>query len=465
MRRSSSPSDHPSGVSGLFQAIEARGPVPDLVSGDAWLSAMLDVEAALARALAEVGVIPQPHAEAISRACDPGRFDSAQLGADAVAAGNPVVPLVRALTQEVTRESGAEAAAWVHLGATSQDVLDSATMVVCRSALDAAAGELRVVSEQAAELTRQHGGALLPGRTLMKQAVPIPFALKTATWVAGLDEARVTIGDTVAELPAELGGAAGSLASLGDRGTEVAAAFARLLGLREPTLPWHTLRLPITRVASAAAGAAGVVAKIAGDLVLMAQDEVGELREVAPGRGGSSTLPHKQNPIAAVAARAAAQRTSGLVATLYAAMAQEHERAAGSWHAEWAPLRELLSATGTAISWLRESLEHLEVNTVRMRANLDRSHGLLLAERVTTALRPGLGGKVAHDRVAAASRRAVNEGVSLLDVLLEDADIRSHLSERELRELLNPANYLGSADQFVERALARHAELKGKPHD
>lgn len=447
------------GSSDLFRAIEARGPVPDLVSDDAWLSAMLDVEAALARALAEVGVIPQHHAEAISSACDPRRFDTAPLGADAAGAGNPVVPLVRALTDLVVSEFGDEPAAWVHLGATSQDVLDSATMVVCRSALEAVAGELSAVSGQAVDLTRQHGHVLLPARTLMKQALPITFALKTATWVAGLDEARMIIGDTVTGLPAELGGAAGSLASLGDRGTEVAAAFARVLGLREPTLPWHTMRLPIVRVASAAAGASGVVAKIAGDVVLMAQDEVGELREVAPGRGGSSTLPHKQNPVSAIAARAAAVRTTGPLATLHAAMAQEHERAAGAWHTEWAPLRELLSATGTAVSWLRESLTHLEVDTTRMRANLDSSHGLLLAERVTTALRPALGGKVAHDRMAAASRRAVSEGVSLLDVLLEDTEIRSYLSERELRDLLNPAHYLGSADRFIDRTLTRHAEL------
>ena len=444
-------------MSGLFDGVLARGPVPALVDDAAWLRGMLAAEAALAGAQAEVGLLPPAHAAAIQAACQPAAYDLASLGREAADAGNPVVPLVRALTARVGADAGDEAAGWVHWGATSQDVLDTAAVLVASAALAAVEADLRAAAERAADLARTHAATPMAGRTLLQQALPTTFGVTAAGWFVALDEAAAGVRRAAGRLPAQLGGAVGTLASLGPDGLRVLAAYARNLGLTEPTLPWHTARLPVAEVAGAAGAAAGVVGKIALDVVLLAQTEVGEVAEVAAGRGGSSTMPHKRNPVAAVAARAAAARTPGLVASLLAAMPQEHARAAGAWHAEWQPWRDLLVATGSAAAWLTESLACLQVDDGRMRANLDLTGGLLLAERVTTALRPALGRLVAHDLVEEACRRAVATGVPLVDVLAGCPPVRDVLGVEDLVTLLDPAGYLGSAQELVERALGRVA--------
>jgi 3-carboxy-cis,cis-muconate cycloisomerase len=443
---------------GLFDGVLARGPVAGLVDDAATLQAMLDVEAALAAAEAEVGLLPPRVAEQIREACQAERFDIAQIARDSAAAGNPVVPLVRILTARVRETAGDEAAGWVHFGATSQDILDTGLILVTRAALDAITAELRLAADIAAELTRAHAGTVMAGRTLMQQALPITFGLKTAGWLVALDEAADVLARASDELPAQLGGAAGTLASLDKHGTAVLSAYASSLRLAEPVAPWHTTRVPIAAAASAAGIAAGVVGKIALDVVLLAQTEVAEVVEEAPGRGGSSTMPHKRNPVAAVSALAGARRAPGLVAVLLAAMPQEHERAAGSWHAEWSPLRELLVATGSAASWLTESLRSLRVDPERMRVNLELTGGLLLAERVTTALQPALGRLSAHHLVETACRRAVEENRNLREVLLDTPEIVDTLGADGVDVLMDPAGYLGSTPQFIERALHRHTK-------
>jgi 3-carboxy-cis,cis-muconate cycloisomerase len=426
---------------GLFDAVLARGSVRAAVADRAWLQAMLDVEAALARAQAAAGVIAAEHADAIAAACRAERFDVVALGAEAAAVGNPAAPLVRALRAQV----GAPAAGDVHRGATSQDIVDSAAMLVARRALDAVLDDLAGASDAAARLAGEHRATVMAGRTLLQQAVPVTFGLKAAGWLVALDESaeRLRAGRD-GRLAAQLGGAAGTLAALGDAGLDVLQRFARELGLAEPVLPWHTARTRIAELATALGEACGVVAKVAGDVVLLAQTEVGELREGGEG-GGSSTMPHKRNPVAAVSALAGARQAPGLVATLLAAMEHEHERAAGAWHAEWAPLRALLLATGSAAAWLRDCLARLEVDPERMRANLDPA---LLAERVAGALAPEMGREAADEAV----RTAATGGRPLADVAAE------HLAAAEVQRLLDPATYLGATDELIDRALQAHGE-------
>jgi 3-carboxy-cis,cis-muconate cycloisomerase len=368
---------------GLFDAVLARGGAREAVSDEAWLQALLDVEAALARAEADAGVIPAQHAHAIAAACRAELFDVAAIGAEAANVGNPAEPLVRALRAQV----GGTAADDVHRGATSQDIVDSAAMLVARRALEPVLADLNGSADAAARLAAEHRDTVMIGRTLMQHAVPVTFGLKAAGWLVALDESIVRLRD--ARLAAQLGGAAGTLAALGESGTQVLGRFARELGLDEPVVPWHTDRTRIAELAGALGEACGAVAKVAGDIVLLAQTEVGEVREGVEGRGGSSTMAHKRNPVAAISARAAARQAPGLVATLLASMEHEHERAAGAWHAEWPALRALLCFTGSAAAWLGDCLENLEVDAERMRANVEDPAGSVGAasELIDRALR------------------------------------------------------------------------------
>jgi 3-carboxy-cis,cis-muconate cycloisomerase len=444
---------------GLFDGVLAAGPVRERTGDIAWLQAMLDFEAALARAEAEVGLVEPEHAKAIAGVARAELYDVSALGEKAAGIGNPAGPLVRALT-----ERAGDAGRSVHLGATSQDVVDTAAMLVAHRALGALLEELDACAGSLAALAARHVHTAQAGRTLLQQAMPTTFGLTAAGWLSGVDAAAHRLQIVREErLAVQLGGAVGTLASLGGHGPEVLRGVARRLGLAEPALPWHTERTRIAELATALAEVSGTVAKIARDLVLLAQTEIAEVREDGPaGSGGSSTMPHKRNPVAAVAAAASAQQAPGLVATLLGAAAQEHQRAVGSWHAEWRPLRELLRSTGSAVSWLRTALDRLGVDTVRMRANLDATGGLLLAERVTTALAPAVGRLKAHDAVTACCRRAVAGEGELSDLLAADPLVGAHLSRDRIAELLDPAGYLGSAEEFVARALAAHRERKSR---
>jgi 3-carboxy-cis,cis-muconate cycloisomerase len=421
---------------------------------------MLDAEAALARAEARAGLVSDDDAAAIAAACDADHFDIAAIGAEAAKTTNPVVPLVKALTDAV----GGPAAGHVHRGATSQDILDTAAMLVARRALEPLLADLDAAADAAAALANEHRETVMAGRTLMQQALPIAFGLKAAGWLVGIDEAAARLGEVRRlRLAAQLGGAAGTLASLDTAGPEVLGHFAAELSLDEPALAWHTIRTRPAELAGALGSAAGVIAKVARDVVLLAQTEVGEVREGVPGRGGSSTLPHKRNPVAAISAVASAMRAPGLVAALLGAMAQEHERAAGPWQSEWRPFSELLEAVGSGAAWLRDCLEHLEVDAARMRANLELTHGALLAERVTTALAPALGRQPAHELVRAAAQEAFASERPLGAVLAERKGVTAHVDRDALARLLDPADYLGATDELISRALRAHAERGATP--
>jgi 3-carboxy-cis,cis-muconate cycloisomerase len=353
-----------SSTSELFGEVLARGEVAAAVGDPAWLAAMLRVESALAAVHAKHHVISDEAADEIAAVARPELFDLATLGSGA--AGNPVVPLVAQL-RDLVRDRDA-----VHVGATSQDILDTAAMLVAGRALDLVLDDLSASVAAARDLAAAHRDTPVIGRTLLQQAVPTTFGLKAAGWLVALVEASDRLAYVRHErLAVQLGGAAGTLAPLGEAGPAVVVDLATYLGLATPLLPWHTDRVRIADLAGALGTTCGVIAKVARDLTLLAQNEVGEVSDGSP--GGSSAMAHKKNPVAAICAAGCAAAAPGLVADLLAAMAHEHERAAGNWHAEWRPLRELLVATGSAASWLRAALDRLEVDPERMRANLAAS--------------------------------------------------------------------------------------------
>lgn len=355
----------------LFDGTYRRGAAAAAVGEEAWLRALLEVEAALARVGAARGEIPAGAAERIAAACLTSRFDPAALARDAADHATVVIPLVRALREAV----GDDDARYVHLGATSQDVLDSAAMLVTREALAATLADAAAARDAAAALARRHRATAMVGRTLLQQALPTSFGLRAAGWAVAIDRAAARLGAVrEQELWAQLGG------PVGRADPALAAALAAELGLQAPPACWHTLRLPIAAVAGAAAALAGILGKLARDVTLLAQNEVGELREGTPGRGGSSAMAHKRNPVAAVSVLACTRRIPALLATLLAAMEQEHERAAGAWQAEWGTLTDLLALTGSAAAWSRDLLEHLEVDPARMAANLPGEDGGAVAE-------------------------------------------------------------------------------------
>jgi 3-carboxy-cis,cis-muconate cycloisomerase len=445
--------------SGLFSFL-ARGDVPAQVSDAAWLQAMLDVEAALAGAEAQAGVIPATAAEAIAACCDAAAFDADEIGREASAdpSGTPVPALVSALTARVAASSES-AAGYVHWGATSQDVMDTALMLIIRRSVVPLARDIASAAQTAASLAGAHRSDPMLGRTLLQPAAPTTFGAVTAGWLAGLDRAARRLDEALeAGLAVQLGGAVGTLASLGDRGEAVLSNLAAALDLPEPDLPWHTERSRVVELAAALGEAAGAAGKVGLDVVLLTQAEIGEVIEAGSG-GGSSTIPQKRNPIAAVMARSCAARTPGLVATLMASMPQELQRGAGTWQLEWPVMSELLLATGSGVAWIRESLEHLRPDTSRMAANLGAAGGLPTAEHVTAVLTPSLGRLEAHRIVAQAAREATETGRPFAETLGKRHEISVHLNRRRIDDLLDPAGYLGSATAFVDRALAAHERI------
>ena len=437
-------------MSGLFDGTFARGGAAAAVSDDAWFRALLEVEAALARAAARAGLVPTTAADAVTQACaDPSRLDLATVVAKAADAGNPVPPLVRALQDAV----GDDAARAVHVGATSQDVLDTALLLLARNAIAAIDADLTAAAAAAVRLAETHRDDVVMGRTLMQQALPTTFGLVAAGWTAGLDGARLRLAEVVAELPVQYGGAVGTLAASSGAGVAVRTALAEELGLLDTAAPWHTVRLPIADLAGALGAAAGVVATIAVDVVLMAQTEVGELAEVSAARGGSSAMPHKNNPVAAISARACARRAPGLVATLLSAMEQEHQRSAGAWHSEWPTLTDLLATVGSAASWLAESLGSLRVDTARMAATAGASGEGQLAGALASALEPTLGTGAAHDAAADAVQQARESGRTLTQGLAGRPEV-------DVEALLRAAAPdVGEAGAQVDAVLAEHRRL------
>ncbi|MFF3348405.1 3-carboxy-cis,cis-muconate cycloisomerase [Streptomyces sp. NPDC002779] len=414
-------------------------------TGDtAYLQALLDAEAALTRAQG-----PAEAGEAVTGAADAARFDVAWIARRARAGGNPVIPLVADLTKAVGEEYGP----CVHRGATSQDIMDTATMLVAHRALEPLLADLARTESALARLAAEHRDTALPGRTLTQHAVPTTFGLKAAGWRSLVLDARDRVTAVRESLPVQLGGAAGTLAAFTAYGTEDAtalvAAYARETGLAAPVLPWHTLRTPVADLAGCLAFTAGALGKIAADVLTLSRTEIAELAEGSG--GGSSAMPHKANPVRSTLIAAAARRAPQLAATLYGSLAAEDERPAGAWHAEWEPLRELLRLVGGAARDAAELTEGLRVHADAMRAHLDLTHGLIVSERLSAELAPLLGRARAKELLTELARRTHTEGRSLAELLLAEPELKGI----NLDDLTDPVRYTGSAAALTDRALER----------
>ena len=419
------------------------------------LQGMLDVEAALARAQARVGVIPESAAEAIASVCRVDLFDAQAIGKAARDAGNLAIPLVSALTRTVGERDTA-ARGYVHWGATSQDVIDTGLVLQLRAALDTFDRELARLIEALAAQVERHRSTVLAGRTWLQQGLPTTLGLKLAgvLCAVGRDRARLSALRT-RTLVVQLGGATGTLASLGGQGIAVERALAEALRLHVPETPWHTQRDRFCDIACALGILTATLGKLARDIALLAQTEVGEAFEpAAAGRGGSSTMPQKRNPVGASISIAAAVRVPGLVSTMLSAAVQEHERGLGNWPAEWETLPEIALLAAGSLDAMIEVVGGLEVDAPRMRENLDITRGQVLSEAVQMALAHKLGRDVAHKLVGDAARRAAREHRHLKEVLSEDPQVRGALDDARLEALFDPLDYLGSSDAFIDRALA-----------
>ncbi|MFE1961884.1 3-carboxy-cis,cis-muconate cycloisomerase [Streptomyces sp. NPDC059479] len=467
---------------GLLAPVRA-GTAAETATGDpAILRAMLDAEAALTRAQATVGLATGRAARTVTEAARADRFDVRSLALRGRAGGNPVIPLVADLTRAVA-EREPEDAEFVHRGATSQDIVDTALMLVAARTLDLITADLERSAEALGALAAEHRDTPMPGRTLTQHAVPTTFGLKAAGWRSLLLDAHDRLSAVRSSLPAQLGGAAGTLAAFhtfeehhaegavadrdteqardrdteqardGDVGLTLAAAFAHELGLAEPLLPWHVLRTPIADLGGALAFCAGALGKIAADVLTLSRTEIGELAE---GTGGaSSAMPHKRNPVRAALIASTARQVPALAAVLFGSMAAEDERPAGAWHAEWGPLLDALRLTGGAAEVAAELVTGLRVFPDRMRTDLDLTGGLLLTERLAARLTPLLGREAAARLLATASRRAMEQGIDLARTLAEDPELSALLPAENLCELTDPAGSLGSAAALTDRALRR----------
>jgi len=452
---------------GLFGGVFARGGVE--ADDTAWLQAMLDAEAGLARALERAGLAPAGAGEAVTAAARAGNFDPNELGGLAALTGNPVPGLARALARQVPQT----AVSAVHRGATSQDIVDTAAMLLAKRAIDVIAADLARAADAAAGLATAHRDSIMIGRTLLQQAVPVTFGLVAAGWLTSLDEARAGLDSVGPRLAVQFGGAAGTLAGYlqyaGD-GAEAATVLAELVdafadetGLAAPVLPWHALRTPVTDLGAALAHTTGALGKIAVDVLVLARTEIGELAEPAvAGRGASSAMPHKRNPVLSTLIRSAALQVPALAAVLAQCLPHEDERSAGVWHAEWQPLREALRLTGGAAHTAVELVRGLTVDPERMAGNLAATGGQLVSERVSAVLAPKLGRAAAKELLTRASLRAAETARPLAEVLAESDALRGVLTPAELTALLDPAGYTGAAGPLVDRALAGSAPVPRK---
>jgi 3-carboxy-cis,cis-muconate cycloisomerase len=449
---------------GLLSPVRAGAAVEAVVSDEAWFAAMLEAETALARTQAALGLVPPEHAATVTAVARSGQFDVVRLARRARESANPVVALVDELTAAVAAVDP-DAATFVHRGSTSQDVFDTGLMLVTRDALDIILTDLDRVAAALAALAAAHRDTPMPGRTLTQHAVPVTFGLKAAGWLGGVDAARARLAVLRTDgLYSQIGGAAGTLAGYveyarlgGFDPEEFAAAliagYAAEVGLSEPVLPWHTARGPLAEVAAALAIAVGALGKIAADVSTLTRTEIGEVFEPgARGRGASSAMPHKRNPVLATMVTSAARQMPYAAAAVLGCMVAEDERSAGGWQAEWQPYRECLRLAGGAAETAAELVEGLRVSPERMAANLALVGELVASERVAAVLAPVLGKAEARRLVTEMCARAVDEGRPLSE-LLTAADV---LPADQVRELLDPLRYTGVAGLLVDRALGAY---------
>lgn len=436
----------------LIESLATTAPLADVFSDESVLQAMLDFEAALARAEARAGVIPKTAAEAIQSAAKAANFDAKSLSEQMLRAGTPGIPLAKALRTEVGA-ANPEAARFVHWGATSQDVADTGLVLLLKRSQAILAADLSRLEDALRGLSDKHRNTVMLGRTLLQAAPPVTFGLKAAGWLAAIRRSRTRLDAAFAEaLLLQFGGASGTLAALGDKGPPVARTIAEDLGLGFPDAPWHTHRDRLAAVIAACGVLVGCLGKMARDVSLLMQGEVAEAFEPGgEGRGGSSTMPQKRNSIASTVTLAAANRVPGLVAAFLASMVQEHERGVGGWQAEWPTVAEVIGATGVAAASMAEAAEGLDVNAVQMRANIDATRGSVFAERAAMLLGVAMDREVAQKIIEEAVRRSAAQRRKLGDVLAENPEVARVIDAKTLRDLETPEEYLGVAESLRER--------------
>jgi 3-carboxy-cis,cis-muconate cycloisomerase len=442
----------------LIDSLASTEPLAEVFSDRSILQAMLDFESALARVEARVQIIPPAAAEVIAAAAQADEFDIAALSRDTLRAGTPGIPLVKAL-MEVVRTKDAAAAGFVHWGATSQDVADTALILLLKRAQPLINADLLRAEEALRKLSEEHKNTIMLGRTLLQAAPPVTFGLKAAGWLASIHRGRARLTQAFADaLMVQFGGAVGTLAALGEDGLDVTRGLAHELGLACPDAPWHTHRDRLATLICACGVLTGSLGKLARDISLLMQTEVAEVAEPGgQGRGGSSTMPHKQNPIGCSIALAAANRVPGLVSACLSAMVQEHERAVGGWQSEWSTIAAVIQAVGVAAASVAEVMEGLIVHDVHMRANLDATLGTVFAEKAVFLLAEKIGRDAAHKLLEEATRRAVEQRHSLANALAQIPEVTRHIDPATLRQLAVAEGYLGSADSFRVQQLRASA--------
>jgi 3-carboxy-cis,cis-muconate cycloisomerase len=442
--------------SGIFRDIFSTEPMRRIFADENRIQKYLDIEAALACAQAQLGIIPQDACDEICRHCSVQEYDFAKLKAQTERIGYPVLPVVQQLVG-LCRDGLGE---WCHWGATTQDITDTATILQIREALDLVEADIVGIADALAGLAKRYRNTPMAGRSNLQQAVPITFGYKCATWLAAFERHRQRLGEMRPRvLVGEFGGAAGTLSSLGARGLDVQAALMKELGLGQPEIAWHTVRDRIAEVGCFLGLVTGVCGKIAFDVKLMMQTEVEEVYEpFHEGRGSSSTMPQKRNPISCVYITATTSLVRQLVAALLDAMVEDHERATGPWEIEWIAVPEIFSLAAGALAQTRFMVSGLVVDEKKMRANLDITRGLIVSEAVMMGLGPYIGRQYAHDLVYDICRQVVATGRTLLDLLAENKEVAKHLDRAALEKLCDPANYLGQAGEMVDRVLA----MRGK---
>lgn len=449
---------------GILAPAWAATGAADLVDDHALLTAMLDTEVALAEAQAELGVIPAAAATAIRAAAAGANIEPAAVAAGVRETANPVVAFVGQLTAAV-RAVDPDATEYVHRGGTSQDVLDTALMLLCAASLDRIEEDLLACARSLAAHADRHRETAMPGRTLTQHAVPVTFGLKAATWLHLVLDAVERVRGTRASLPVSLGGAAGTLAAYheyalrshdpADSALRLPALVASRLGLAEQVVPWHGIRTPLADVASALLVTTGALGKLAADVLVLTRTEIGEVtEEQAPGRGASSAMPQKHNPVFSTLVATAARQLPPIAMTLFQSMVVEDERSSGGWHAEWQPLRESLRIAAGAAANAARLADSLRVSAETMAANLDLTRGAIVSERINVALAPLLGKAEAKRLLAEAIAEAERTGADLADVLAAALD-RAGTAVPDLPALLDPSGYTGVSGQLVDRALTR----------
>jgi 3-carboxy-cis,cis-muconate cycloisomerase len=441
--------------SSLLMPLASSAAMRALLADEARLQRMLDVEAALAWAEADVGLIPAEAAKTIAAACKASNIDIGAIADASTAAGNIAIPLVKALTAVVAKADN-KAAGFVHWGATSQDIIDTTLVLDLRAGLNALRIDLERAVSGFAKLADAHRKTDSVARTWLQHALPMPFGLKLAGYAAALSRSRDRLDRAAAEsLVLQFGGAAGTLAALGDKGLAVAEKLASHLKLPLPDAPWHSHRDRLSEFAAALGILTATCGKIARDVSLLMQTEVGEAFEPAgEGRGGSSTMPHKRNPVAAASALACAAMAPNLVTIIIAGGVQEHERALGGWQAEWPAFPSLLLVTSGALGAIADIAEGLEVDVARMKENLAATHGLIFSEAVSFALAKKLGKEEAHRLVEATAKQAIKDKRHLRDAMLADKKITEIVPPDELKKLFEPSNYQGTSQTLIDRLLA-----------